>query len=354
MENTFSSRLEAVALRTLMALPVPVMRRLAGPPVVHDGQVLDVETQWLLRVAELLKEPPVDTLPIPEGRRVVVRQSRMTGGRQHIGAVRDLELPGGDGPVPARLYTPRSRVHGGTAAPLLFFIHGGGMIYGDLDAYDAVCRFLAERADCLVLSVDYRLAPEHPYPAAVHDCWASYQWVAEHAAELGADPDRLAVGGDSAGGYLSALVAVKAAQAGVPLRHQLLVYPVTDMSGGTGESRARFAEGFYLTSGFIGLADRSYLAPEVDRRDPEVSVLFTEKVPEGLAPASVVTAGFDPLRDEGEAYARLLADHGVPVELTRYPGMIHSFFNVIGVGRSSRAAVAEIAAKLKAVLHAAA
>ena len=347
MQNTFSSRAEVAVLRGLMGLPLPLMRRLAGRPVVRDGQTLDTQTQWMLRLQALAHETPVETVPVEAGRRGLVRQSTLVGGRQPIGAVRDLEVPGATGPMRARIYTPSTSVE---PAPLLFFVHGGGMMYGDLDSHDAVCRFLAERADVLVLAIDYRLAPEHPYPAAVDDCWTSYQWVAEHAAELGADPERLAVGGDSAGGYLSAVVALRAAAAGVPLRHQLLIYPVTDMEGGS-ESRKTFARGFFLTDEFMDLADRSYLSPDHDRRDPDVSVLHTEKIPEGLASAHVVTAGFDPLRDEGEAYARLLADHGVSVELKRYPGFIHGFLNIIGVGRSTRAAVAEIAAKLKAALH---
>jgi acetyl esterase len=250
--------------------------------------------------------------------------------------------------VPARLYVPRAA--SSDASPLLVFIHGGGMMYGDLESHDAVCRFLAERADCRVLAVDYRLAPEHRFPAAVEDCWAAYKWAVEHADELGADPARLAVGGDSAGGYLSAVVALRAADAGLPLRYQLLVYPVTNMAEES-ESRRMFGEGFYLTSEFTGLAERTYLADDHDRRDPLVSVHFTEKIPENLAPALVVTAGFDPLRDEGEAYARLLADSGVQVELKRYPGFIHGFLNMVGVGRTGRAAVAEIAVKLKAALR---
>jgi acetyl esterase len=275
----------------------------------------------------------------------------MTGGRQPIGEVRDLLVPGGDGVIGARLYVPRAGVSTGRGgSPLLVYIHGGGMIYGDLDTHDAACRFVAERADVRVLSLDYRLAPEHPFPAGVEDCWAAYQWVAEHADDLGADPDRIAVGGDSAGGYLSAVVALKAAEAGVPCAFQLLVYPMTNMAEPS-ESRRMFGRGLYLTDEFIDLANQSYLTDPRQRRDPLVSVAFTEKIPENLAPAYVATAGFDPLRDEGEAWARRLADSGVDVTLKRFPGLIHGFFNIVGVGRSNRAAVAEIAAQLKAALH---
>jgi acetyl esterase len=197
-----------------------------------------------------------------------------------------------------------------------------------------------------VLSIDYRLAPEHRFPAAVEDCWASFQWVSEYAEQLGADPDRIAVGGDSAGGYLSAVTAIRAAEADLPVRYQLLIYPVTNMAEKS-DSRTTFGEGFFLTTAFLDLAEASYLG---DHHDPDISVYFHEKFPPNLAPAFVATAGFDPLRDEGEAYARLLADHGVSVEMKRYPGFMHGFANIVGVGRTNRAAVAEMALTLKRAL----
>lgn len=349
MAHALLDRLEPAVFRALMGLPHPVLRRLAGKPVVVDGQVLDVETQWMLRLQRLMREPAPETLPMPEARQAILRQSALVGGNQPVGLVRDLTVPGAEGEIPARLYVPRGRVANPSASPLLFFVHGGGMMYGDLESHDALCRFLAERADVRVLSVDYRLAPEHRFPAAVDDCWASFQWVSEYAEQLGADPERIAVGGDSAGGYLSAVTAILAAEAGLPVKYQLLLYPLTNMADRT-ESRRIFGEGFFLTSAFMDLAETSYLHDHHDRRDPRISVYFTEKFPDGLAPAFVATAGFDPLRDEGEAYARLLADNGVEVELKRYPSLIHGFANIVGVGRSSRAAVAEMALKLKRAL----
>lgn len=348
---------EALGFRALLGLPPSVQRRLAGPPVIVDGQQLDPETQWMLRLQQLARIPAAERLPLAEARRAILRQIRLVGGSQPIGETHDLMVPGADEEVPARLYVPRSQsqsqVSGAAAAgkgsPLLFFLHGGGMMYGDLDGYDPLCRFLAEQADVRVLSIDYRLAPEHPFPAAVKDCWASYLWTVENSKRLGIDPERIAVGGDSAGGYLSAATALRAAEEGVPVAFQLLIYPVTNMADQS-ESRRIFGKGFFLTTEFIDLADQSYLGADQDRRDPRVSVHFHEKIPEGLAPAFVATAGFDPLRDEGEAYARLLAEAGVPVELKRYPGLIHGFLNIVGVGRSNRAAVGEIAARLRAAL----
>ena len=353
------ARVEATAFSVLMALPEPMKRAIAGKPVMLDGQVLDTETQFMLRLQQLLNEPNAETLPIHHGRAAILRQAMLAGGRQPIGEVREVEVPGADGPLAARLYVPRSQVSTGSTtvrtdssepSPLLFFVHGGGMMYGDLDSHDSACRFLAERADVRVLAVDYRLAPEHKFPAAVEDCWAAYQWVAEHPDDLGADPDRIAVGGDSAGGYLSAVVALKAAEAGVPCAFQMLVYPVTNMVEKS-ESRRMFGQGFFLTTEFTDLASEMYFIDEADRHDPLASIAFTEKIPENLAPAYVATAGFDPLRDEGEAWARRLADSGIDVTLRRFPGLIHGFLNVVGVGRSQRAAVAEIAAQLKAALH---
>ena len=202
-----------------------------------------------------------------------------------------------------------------------------------------------------VLSVDYRLAPEHPFPAAYRDSVAAYRWVVEHAAELGADADRLAVGGDSAGGNLAATVAIAAAREGLPLAFQLLVYPAVDMTRSSRSNRT-FAEGFYLTDGFMTLAADHYLPNEADRRHPHASPWFEDQLPDGLAPAYLCTAGFDPLRDEGRWYVDKLQAAGVPVQHREFSGLIHSFFNVVGPGTSARSAVGEIATALKLGLRA--
>jgi len=325
-----------------MGLPEPAQRVLAGRPVVIDGQRLAVETQLMLRLQRLARLPGPETLPIPAARTALLHQSRVVAGRHPIGAVRDVPV----GDLRGRLYTPT----GDRADPtgLLVFFHGGGFMYGDLDSHDAPCRFLAERAGVRVLAVDYRLAPEHPFPAAFDDALAAYRWAVENALTLGVDPDRIAVGGDSAGGNLAAGVALAAAREGLPLAFQLLVYPATDATRQT-RSFELFGSGFYLTRRFMELANELYVPDEADRKDPHASPLFDD-VPEGLAPAYVATAGFDPLRDEGEAYARKLCDAGVRVEMHRFPDQIHGFFNVLGPGRRSRAAVAEIAVKLGAAL----
>jgi acetyl esterase len=329
---------DRTALRGLMALPPRVQRLLAGRPVVIDGQTLSVETQLMLRARSLLKGTPVEELPIPQARKELSYQQRLAGAGLPIGSTEDVEVAG----IPARLYVPTGAAEVG---PLLVFFHGGGWIYGDLESHDPACRFLAQEAGVRVLSVDYRLAPEHPYPAAYDDCLAAYEWVTQHAADLGADPSRLAVGGDSAGGTLAATVALTAAERGWPLAFQLLIYPGTDMRGGT-RSRELFGRDLVLTDGFIELARASYVPGSDQWEQPLVSPLLAD-IPADLAPAYVATGGFDPLRDEGEAYAEKLADAGIEVEVTRFADQIHGFLHFVSVGRSSLAANREIARRLR-------
>ena len=336
-------RAKAATLHSALGLPDRVQRVLAGRRVSIDGQTLAVDTQLMLRLERVVREPSTERLPLGAGRRLLVQHTEMAGRRQPIGAVRNLEAAGR--PAPLNVPTAAS-----SPGPLLVFFHGGGWVYGDLDSHDPPCRFLAERSGVRVLSVDYRLAPEHPFPAACDDAVAAYRWVVENAAGLGADVTRLGVGGDSAGGNLAALTALEAARAGLPLAFQLLVYPVADASQESA-SRRLFGSGFYLTEEFLDQCRDQYLPDQSLCVDPRVSPLL-EDVPPGLAPAFVATAGFDPLRDEGEAYARKLADAGVEVELRRFPDQIHGFLNVVGVGRSARAASAEIAAQLAVGLRA--
>jgi acetyl esterase len=335
-------RAEAVTYRGLLGLPERVQRALAGRRLVREGQTLATDVHLMLRLMEVTREPSLGALPIPEGRRLLLRQAALAGGLQPIGAVRDLEVAG----RPGRLYVPEDSP---AVGPLLVFLHGGGWVLGDLESHDPVCRFLAERAQVRVLAVDYRLAPEHPFPAAYDDCLAAFRWAVDHGTELGADLGRLAVGGDSAGGTLAASVAIAAACERLPLAFQLLVYPGTDMRGGT-ESRAMYNEGLVLDQQLMDLAKHSYLPDPEHVVDPRASPLLAD-VPDGLAPAYVATAGFDPLRDEGEAYARRLAGAGVGVELRRFPDQLHGFLQMVGVGRTSRAAVSEVADRLRAALH---
>ena len=217
---------------------------------------------------------------------------------------------------------------------------------GDLDVYDGVCRLLAAAAGCLVLSVGYRLAPEHPFPAAIEDAFASFEWAVANAESLGADPKRIAVGGDSAGGNMAAVVSHLARDGGgAQPAMQLLIYPVTDSAEDT-RSRELFSDGFILTKADMEAFEAAYLPPGVDASDQRISVL---KCPDlrGLPTAYVATAGFDPLRDEGEAYALMMRDCGVRVALRRHSGLIHTFVNQTAVNRTALGAMLEVAGALR-------
>lgn len=331
---------ETRALSTLMGLPATAQRLVSGPALVIDGQTLAPDLQVMLTLQRLARKGDLAGAGIVQGRAAMRENATLVGGRQPIGRIRDLAVAD----LPARLYEPTSRVGSG----LLIFFHGGGFLYGDLASHDAPCRMLAEESGVRVLAVEYRVGPEAAFPAAFDDAEAALRWVREHADELGVDPARIGVGGDSAGGNLAAWSAIAAARAGLPLAFQLLVYPCTDADRTT-DSLRLFGEGLYLTAESIASFNHTYLPRPEDQVDERMNLLDVE-LPAGLAPAYVVTAGFDPLRDEGEDYARRMVDAGVEVELRRYVDQIHGFLNITGVGRSSRAAVREIAGRLRAAL----
>lgn len=330
-----------ITARAMMKLPRPIIKRLAGEPTIVNGRTLDPEMQLLLKL-QRLEGPAVETIPISRARRQIVSSSRLVGGNQPIGAVTDRSIDGPAGPLPLRFYTPRGL---SGRAPALVFFHGGGWIYGNLDSHDALCRFLAEEAQVRVIAVDYRLAPEAPFPAAFDDSWAAWKWITDNAQGLGIDPTRIAVGGDSAGGNLAAIVAQHAvADEGVKPAFQLLIYPATDFSS-VSESRLTYADGFFLTKAFMDLAEENYLLGNEDKTDKRLSPLHHD--PKGVAPAYVVTAGFDPLLDEGKAYADKLKDAGVPLEYVCEEGMIHGFANMVAFGSTAPRAVRRMAAALQ-------
>ncbi|WP_414656693.1 alpha/beta hydrolase [Deinococcus sp. VB343] len=245
-----------------------------------------------------------------------------------LGEVRDLTLPGPDGALPARLYHPAGAAPA-QGWPLTVYFHGGGFVAYDLDTHDALCRELCAASGAAVLSVAYRLAPEHKFPAAVQDAFASVQWAAAHAGELGADPQRLAVAGDSAGANLATVTALRVRDEGGPtLRAQLLIYPAADF--GNPErypSRRENAEGFFLTAERMKFFGQQYLAQPTDAAHHHVSPIGAPSLA-GLPPALVLTAEFDPLRDEGVAYADALRAAGGEAEHRPGPGMIHGFANM--------------------------
>jgi acetyl esterase len=286
---------------------------------------------------------PLSDETVAEARLASEGESERLGGPpEPVAAVEELSAPGSAGHVRVRVYRPEGEE---PFAGLLWF-HGGGWVIGSLDTHDRICRALCRRAGALVCSVDYRLAPEHRFPAALEDAWAATRWVADQAVALGVDPARLAVGGDSSGGNLAAAVALQARRAGLPLTLQALVYPVTDHRFDTA-SYDEFADGYGLTGEGMRWFWEQYLGPAGNGSAVEASPLRAADLRD-VAPALVLTAEADVLRDEGEAYAGRLLAAGVPVTLTRYAGMVHGFLRHGGIVDRAHDALDEIAAALRA------
>ncbi len=339
---TSRDRAERAAVRLLSRLSTRTARRLAGPPIVLDGQTLDPHIQIVLKALERTGQGAWSR----HGAEAARRESRRTAlvaalPLPRIDGVSDLSIPGPAGELPARVYpAPGSR--GVEPQPALVFFHGGGFVIGDLDTHDELCRMLCRHAQVTVVAIDYRLAPEHPFPAAVDDAMSAFGWVRENAAELGLDPGRIAVGGDSAGGNLSAVVCNQTKEAGGEMpAFQLLIYPKTDDE--PTRSLELFAEGFFLVDEDMAWFLDSYAPADADPRAyPMRSADLS-----GLPPAYVATAGFDPLRDEGEAYAAALRDAGTPAALCRHESLIHGFASMTAVAPAARDAVIEMAGALQ-------
>jgi acetyl esterase len=343
----YVDRLRYRVARRLLGLPASWQLRFSGgAPIVLDGEPLDPGLQFLLALRRRRVAVPLpDLTPVDARRRSRGEADAVAGPPVPVRSVTELTVDGADGQLAARHYAPDEP---GGPHPLLVFLHGGGFVIGDLQTHDQACRLLARHAGVHVLSVDYRLAPEHPFPAAGEDAWAAFRWAAENAERLGADPGRLAIGGDSAGGNLSAVVAQRTARSGGPaVALQLLFYPATDRAGSY-PSLDLFADGFFLTRDEIDWFHRNY-SVGVDALDPRLSPLRGADL-SGLAPALVVTAGFDPLRDEGEAYAAALTDAGNHVRLRREGALVHGFINMVDLSTVARAALIEAAAEARTML----
>ncbi len=283
-------------------------------------------------------------LPPPELRRVYEEQRmRLLPSPLPIASAQEQEIPSRGGPLKVRIYRPLAQQPG---APLMVFFHGGGWMVASLRSYDTPCRRLAAKSGCVVVSVDYRLAPEHRFPAAVDDAWDAFVWCADHAAELGADPRRLVVCGDSAGGNLAAVVAQQCLDDGrYAVALQVLIYPSTDMTR-SWPSFERNAHGNMLTTSALQMFIEQYVPDPTDRRDPRASPMQRPDC-RGLAPALILSAEFDPLVDENEAYARKLEADDVPVTYISFPGMIHPFFTLGGVIRDAEKLEDQIAGAIR-------
>lgn len=303
---------------------------------------LDQQSKAFLDQLAAAGAPPLNGLPVPEARQALMQLFGVKG--EDVGKVEDRQILGPAGnKIPVRIYTPK----GTGPFPILVFFHGGGWVLGNLETHDATCRALTNGAGCITVSVDYRLAPEHKFPAAPDDCYMATCWAALNAAAFGGDPTRIAIGGDSAGGNLTAAVALMARDRGTPsLAYQLLIYPVTDAAADTPSYRKN-ADGYLLTKDAMQWFWNHYLSNEADGQNQYASPLRAKRL-EGLPPALVITAEFDPLCDEGEAYATRLKEAGIPVEVKRYSGTIHGFFSLGHVIDQGKTAVAEASKKLRA------
>jgi acetyl esterase len=291
-------------------------------------------------------QPKLWELTPPEARKKVIELTRMVECEEPIGKIEDRILPGPAGSLPFRVYTPlaaNDRPSGGVV-----FFHGGAWVLGDLDTHDCLCRILANESRCRLVSVDYRLAPEHPFPAAVEDACAATAWIAAHAAELAIDPTCLAVAGDSAGGALAAVVCQSVKHSGPKIALQVLLCPVTDIAADN-QSRREFAEGYFLEGPLMSWAGNHYLPSGFDINDPRLSPLRAPDL-SGLPPARIHTAGFDILRDEGKAYADALSAAGVNVQYVCHEHMIHHFYAMGGAIPYARTALKAVGADIKAAL----
>lgn len=300
---------------------------------------LHPQTRTVLDALESLGAPPLETQD-PAAARAGM-EAMVVPSAVELESISDIDADG----VRLRIYRP----HGLRDRGALVYFHGGGWVIGSLDTHDDVCRRLARALDHVVISVDYRLAPEHPFPVPLEDCLAATQWIHDHAADLGIDPTRLAVGGDSAGGNLAAVVANRRP---VPLRFQMLIYPVTDLRRGSPSYREN-ANGYRLTAaGMKWFCDHYLSGPHGSPEDPDVSPLLTdEEILSTSPPALVITAEFDPLRDEGEDYAQRLLAAGVPCTLTRYYGQIHGFFSMSHFCDDGLGAIHQAAATVRLALE---
>ena len=304
---------------------------------------LDPQARALLDAIEQSGAQPLNAYEPVEAREVYDKASELVRGTPpQPFAIDTLQIPGPAGEIGALLYRPNAE----SDLPVLVYFHGGGYTIGSLQSHDCVCRALCVEAACIVISVDYRLAPEHKYPAAVDDAWAATQWVAKNATAFGGDARRIAVGGDSAGGNLAAVVSLKAkAVDGPPLVFQLLIYPGTEMSCSFA-SHETFGQGYRLTRELIQWFYTHYFSPEDDIAHWQASPLNAADCG-GLPPAFVLSAGYDPLQDEDKAYADKLAAAGVPVAYSHYAGMIHGFITMPGAIDKAREALSECASELK-------
>ena len=305
---------------------------------------VDPQAQMILDAMAALPQRPLSEETPEQFRDLLIGLASIKGPVTNAARTEDHVIPSSGGEIPVRVYRPESD----ELLPVIVYFHGGGFVGGNIETHDAVCHGLSVGVPAVVVSVDYRLAPEAPFPAAVDDSEAAVRWVCDHAEDFGADGSRLAVAGDSAGGNLAAVIARRARDSGGPsISFQLLIYPCTDMTCSM-PSHVENGEGYLLTADRVKWFYDHYLGG-CDPKHPDLSPWLVDDLRE-LPPALVITAEFDPLRDEGEAYAERLAEAGVPVTSTRYDGMIHAFFGMSGTVDAADQAMAEAVLALRYAL----
>jgi acetyl esterase len=311
--------------------------------------ILDPDAAAVFKAFQEAGRPPYESVAPAEARELYLKGRLVTNPEPpELKSVQSLSIPSPTGSIPARIYTPIKLRQTDGSAPCLVFFHGGGWVIGDLDSHDVVCRKLADEGESIVISVDYRLAPEHKFPAAVDDAIAATKWIAGHAKQLGIDASRLSVGGDSAGGNLAAVVAISARDGNGPaIAGQVLIYPATDFAM-THPSHREPETSVLLTHSVIRWFRDHYLGGPADIDDWRASPARASTLA-GLPPAYVLTAGADPLRDEGDDYAKRLKDAGVPVTYRTFPGQFHGFFTMGKLLRQANLAAADIGVWLKAM-----
>lgn len=342
-----SQRIQARLARALLSLPDRVQLALAGGrPIAQDGYVLDPQVQHMLAMTRRLRRPHLHECTLEQARaEMEINAAMLAPPRRPVEHVLDTMFPGPGGHIPVRIYRPLRAPH---PTPALVYFHGGGFVVGSLRSHDSVCRVLADEGRCVVVAVDYRLAPEHRFPAAADDALAAFRAVAERAEELGIDARRIAVGGDSAGGNLAAVVSLDSRGEKVQPVMQLLIYPAVDLTMSFPSIRS-LGKGFFLEQATMEWFVERYVPRVEERTDPRASPWHHKDV-RSAPRAAVFTAGFDPLRDEGDAFARKLAEAGVAVKHVCHRGMFHGFVNASGGLTNARPAVSEIAAALRSGL----
>jgi len=337
-------RVQGKAANVALRLPISWVNLLAGAPITVDGRALDSRTQWFLKLLAFSGQQPLHRLGVAHARAEFdLFQPMMSGRPAPVGEIVDRTIEGPGGRLRVRLYRPAGSV--ARLLPTILYFHGGGWVIGSLEAYDLPCRFFCARTGCAIVAVDYRLAPEHKFPAGLDDALAAFRWLAREAVELGMDPDRIVVAGDSAGGTLATVVArLVRGEARTPCL-QWLIYPATDLGAET-PSHASCGEGFLLTQADMEWFRGLYLNDPGEIADPRVSPLRSPDL-SGLPPALIFTAGLDPLRDEGQAYAERLVAAGVKTVHREFDSLIHGFVGMRGALQAAARAMDDMVTGLR-------